>query len=106
MLSAAGAVNWAAKTLAFDNEAALFAAAARLAPAERATAPLFLPYLSGERTPHNQPLASGVWFGMTAAHGRDALAYSVAEGAGFGLTAEGDGFAVETDLPFIARGFC
>lgn len=85
MLSAAGAVSWAAKTLAFDNEAALLKAAARLTPAERTTAPLFLPYLSGERTPHNQPLASGVWFGMTAAHGREALAYAVAEGVGFGL---------------------
>jgi xylulokinase len=85
MLSAAGAVSWATRTLGFDNEAALLAAAARLTPAERAAAPLFLPYLSGERTPHNQPLASGVWFGMTASHGREALAYAVAEGAGFGL---------------------
>jgi xylulokinase len=85
MLSAASAVSWAAKTLAFEHEAALLEAAARLTSAERATAPLFLPYLSGERTPHNQPLASGVWFGMTAAHGREALAYAVAEGVGFGL---------------------
>ncbi len=85
MLSAAGAVSWAARTLGFDHEAALLTAAARLAPGERAAAPLFLPYLSGERTPHNQPLATGVWFGMTAAHGRDALAYAVAEGVGFGL---------------------
>ena len=46
---------------------------------------MFLPYLSGERTPHNQPLATACWFGMTAAHGREALAYAVAEGVAFGL---------------------
>ena len=85
MLSAASAVSWATRTLAFENEAALLKAAARLTPDERASAPLFLPYLSGERTPHNQPLASAVWFGMTTAHGREALAYAVAEGVGFGL---------------------
>ncbi|MGV0959024.1 MAG: xylulokinase [Limnohabitans sp.] len=85
MLSAASAVTWAAKQLAFANEASLLAAAAQLAQAERRTAPLFLPYLSGERTPHNQPLATASWLGMTAAHGREALAYAVAEGVAFGL---------------------
>ena len=85
MLSAASAVTWAAKQLAFADEASLLAAAAQLPEAERRTAPLFLPYLSGERTPHNQPLATATWFGMTAAHGREALAYAVAEGVAFGL---------------------
>jgi hypothetical protein len=36
----------------------------------------------------------------------DARLQRLGEGAGLGLTAEGDGVAVETDLPFIARGFC
>lgn len=85
MLSAASAVTWAAKSLAFADEARLLAAAAQLPEAERCTAPLFLPYLSGERTPHNQPLAMASWMGMTAAHGREALAYAVAEGVAFGL---------------------
>lgn len=85
MLSAASAVSWAARQLAFADEASLLAAAAQLPEAERHTAPLFLPYLSGERTPHNQPLATASWFGMTAAHGREALAYAVAEGVAFGL---------------------
>ena len=85
MLSAASAVTWAAKQLAFDDEASLLAAAAKLPEAQRRTAPLFLPYLSGERTPHNQPLATACWFGISAGHGREALAYSVAEGVAFGL---------------------
>ncbi len=85
MLSAASAVSWAVKSLGFDHEASLLAAAARLDLAQRHSAPLFLPYLSGERTPHNQPLATATWVGLTVSHGRDALAYAVAEGVAFGL---------------------
>ena len=46
---------------------------------------MFLPYLSGERSPHNNPQAQGVWFGLTHAHDAAALAYAVVEGVGFGL---------------------
>ncbi len=48
-----------------------------------AATPLFLPYLSGERTPHNDPHASGVFFGLTHEHTRGHLAYSVLEGVAF-----------------------
>ena len=41
---------------------------------------LFLPYLSGERTPHMDPQARGLWLGLTAAHGRAELVRSVLEG--------------------------
>ena len=34
----------------------------------------FLPYLSGERTPHNNPKAKGVFFGLTHQHGPAELA--------------------------------
>ncbi|MFW5332400.1 xylulokinase [Hydrogenophaga sp. ZJX-1] len=85
MLSAASAVTWAAKMLGFDNEAALLSAAATLSAEDQQNAPLFLPYLSGERSPHNNPLASGAWTGLRAQHGREHLAYAVAEGVGFGL---------------------
>ena len=79
------ALTWAARQLAFEDEASLLACAAQLPMQERSTAPLFLPYLSGERTPHNQALATACWFGLTAAHGREAMAYAVAEGVAFGL---------------------
>lgn len=85
MLSAASALTWATRNLGFAHEADLLAQAATLGETERAQAPLFLPYLSGERSPHNNPLATGAWVGLTHAHGRAAMAYAVAEGVGFGL---------------------
>lgn len=45
----------------------------------------FLPYLSGERTPHNNPNAKGVFFGMTSHHGRPELARAVLEGVSFAM---------------------
>ena len=50
-----------------------------------AAAPIFLPYLSGERTPHNNPNARGVWFGLTHDTDRAAMTYSVLEGVSFAL---------------------
>ena len=44
----------------------------------------FLPYLSGERTP-NRPEGAGVFIGLRATHGRDALVHAVVEGVTFGL---------------------
>lgn len=85
MLSAASAVRWATRLLGFADEATMLAAAATLGPEACAQAPLFLPYLSGERSPHNDPDAKGVLFGMTHSHDKAAVAYAVAEGVGFGL---------------------
>lgn len=85
MLSAASAVSWAARAFGLGDEAALLAQAAALDASARARAPLFLPYLSGERSPHNDPLAQGVLFGLTAAHGAADIAYAVVEGVSLGL---------------------
>ena len=85
MLSAAGAVHWAAGVLGFDDVPALLGAAQDLDPGEQQRAPLFLPYLNGERSPHNDPMASAAWAGLRAEHGRAHLAYAVVEGVGFGL---------------------
>src|SRR5690606_39187907 len=41
----------------------------------------FLPYLSGERTPHADPQARAAWIGLSLRHGRPHLARSVMEGA-------------------------
>jgi len=46
---------------------------------------IFLPYLSGERTPHPDPLARGAWVGLTVRHTRAHLTRSVLEGVAFGL---------------------
>jgi xylulokinase len=85
MLSAASALRWVTQTLGQPDEAALIDKVAALTPAQREQAPLFLPYLSGERTPHNNAHAQGVFFGLTHAHDAAALGYAVLEGVGFGL---------------------
>jgi xylulokinase len=85
MLSAASAVTWAAQVLGYRNEAELLADAATLEAQRQDRAPLFMPYLNGERSPHNNPHAQAAWVGMVASHQRADLAYAVAEGVGFGL---------------------
>lgn len=45
----------------------------------------FLPYLTGERTPHADPHARGAWIGLTPRHGRPHLARSVIEGATYAM---------------------
>jgi xylulokinase len=50
---------------------------------------LFLPYLTGERTPHPDPLARGAFVGLTVRHTRAHMARAVLEGVAFGLK---DGF--------------
>ena len=85
MLSAASAVTWAARQLGFANEAELLQSASTLGPEQRAQAPLFAPYLSGERSPHNNAHACASWTGLRAAHERADVAYAVAEGVALGL---------------------
>jgi xylulokinase len=46
---------------------------------------LWLPYLMGERTPHLDAQARGMWFGLTAAHTRAHLIRSILEGVAFSL---------------------
>lgn len=81
MLTAASALRWLRSATHADSEAQLVAEAQALP--EGAPLPTFLPYLSGERTPHNNPHASGVFFGLTHDHGRGHLAQAVLEGIAF-----------------------
>ncbi|CAN7370067.1 xylulokinase [Massilia sp. LjRoot122] len=85
MLSAASCLSWITRATGAQNEAALLPEAQALSSTERLRAPLFLPYLSGERTPHNDPHAQGVFVGLGHDTGRGALAYSVLEGVAFGM---------------------
>lgn len=83
MLSAASCLDWAAKLSGQPSVQALIAAAEQ---ADDSAGELwFLPYLSGERTPHNNPHARGVFFGLTHQHGPNELAKSVLEGVGYAL---------------------
>lgn len=45
----------------------------------------FLPYLSGERTPHPDPDARGVFFGISLRHGKAHMTRAVMEGVTYGL---------------------
>lgn len=85
MLSAANGLRWVTQLLGLPSEAVLLEQVAALTPAQQAAAPLFLPYLNGERTPHNNPHAQGVFFGLGNDHGAAALGYAVIEGVSFGL---------------------
>lgn len=85
MLSATSALRWACNLLGIASEAELLCRAASLEAPQRARAPLFLPYLSGDRTPHNDARAQGVLFGLNHSHDAGSVAYAVVEGVSFSL---------------------
>ncbi|MCA9008100.1 MAG: xylulokinase [Planctomycetaceae bacterium] len=94
VLSAGGSLQWFRNQLCQGE-----IAAARkqkkdpyeLITAEAATAPtgseglFFLPYLTGERTPHADPHARAAWIGLSLRHGKSHLARSVIEGATYAM---------------------
>lgn len=81
ILSAGSCLKWVTALTGAADEASLLeeVEAAGEAPDDL----VFLPYLSGERTPHNDPKAMGVFFGLTHDVDRAALARSVLEGVAF-----------------------
>src|SRR6202012_4396021 len=85
VLSAASCLRWVCK-LTGTNETSLLPEIEALPESALTHAPIFLPYLSGERTPHNDPYAQGVFFGMTHATDRALLGYAVIEGVTLALT--------------------
>ena len=84
MLSAAGSLRWFRDALAPGVEFADLVGAAAEVPAG-SDGLLFLPYLSGERSPHPDPLARGAFVGLTLGHDRRHLTRAVLEGVAFGL---------------------
>jgi len=84
MLSAAGSLRWHRDTFAPGmNYDTLLAPAAEIQPGSDGL--LFLPYLTGERTPHPDPLARGAFVGLTVRHTFPHLTRAVLEGVSFGL---------------------
>ena len=84
MLSAAGSLQWYRDTLAPEMSFDALLHEAEVVPAG-SEGLLFLPYLSGERTPHPDPLARGAFIGLTLRHGRGHMTRAVLEGVAFGL---------------------
>ncbi len=104
-LSAANSLAWLARTVGMEVRELL----GRLEQSGRTeTRVLFLPYLSGERTPHNDPRAVGQFHGLTTATELDDLTLAVLEGVAYsfcdGLEAlQGAGAGVR-DMALIGGG--
>jgi xylulokinase len=84
MLSAAGSLRWFREALAPGVTYAELSEEAGRAPAG-SEGLWFLPYLTGERSPHPDPLARGAFVGLTVTHDRRHLARAVLEGVAYGL---------------------
>lgn len=82
ILSAASCFAWLAETLG-TPEAQLLAGMAETPV--RPSDVLFLPYLSGERTPHNDARIRGAFIGLSHETDRAVLVQSVMEGVAFAL---------------------
>lgn len=80
-LSAASCIDWAAKACNVPGPAEFFALAEQ---AGAACGPeLFLPYLSGERTPHNDPHIRAAFLGLGNESTTGRMAAAVLEGVAF-----------------------
>jgi len=105
MLSAAASLAWLARILE-TPEAALLAPLG--ATVERPSPVQFLPYLDGERTPHNDAHADGAFVGLRSAAGRGDLVQAVLEGVAFAardmLAALGRSAQPITELDLVGGG--
>ena len=93
-LSAGGSLQWFRNALCdadYEKAKAAGQEIYDILSAEAGSAPcgarglFFLPYLSGERTPHADPDARGAFIGLTLAHGRGEMVRSILEGVVYSL---------------------
>lgn len=87
-LSAANCLTWFAELVNADLQKLM--ASTEAAKVEEPL--LFLPYLSGERSPHNNPYARGVFFGLSHNTTREAMLQAVLEGIAFNFKDGQDAF--------------
>lgn len=88
MLAGASCLRWVTRLTGTVDEQTLLVQVQAQLPIEQAvplSAPLFLPYLAGERTPHNDPLLRGGFMNLGHDCTPALLGYAVMEGVGFGL---------------------
>lgn len=78
MQAAGASLEWAAQVLGMDVRALVEMALS--SPAPEAHAPMFMPYLQGERTPYWTAMAAGTFFGLGRSHRRQDLSAAVMEG--------------------------
>ena len=86
MLSASKCIDWVCSITESSIEEALKNAEAFYLNSNNiANAPYFLPYISGERTPHNDPHVRGSFHYLKTGTNQAALQYAVVEGVSFGI---------------------
>jgi xylulokinase len=105
MLSAAASLGWLARILATPDSELL----TPLGEAVEWPSPVqFLPYLDGERTPHNDARAAGAFVGLRSATGRDDIVQAVLEGVAFAardnLAALGGSNAAIAEIDLVGGG--
>jgi xylulokinase len=81
MLNGASCIAWIARQLGETDIGAMLARTERLATAPSGL--VFLPYLTGERTPHNDPRARGAFIGLGPDTTPEAMVRAVVEGIAF-----------------------
>ena len=96
ILSAASCLTWLAHICDKTIEDLLLEAESKASHPKKL---FFLPYLAGERTPHDDPFATGAFFGLTHAVERGDLAYAVIEGVSFALCQGADALHAATLAP-------
>ena len=83
MLSAGMSMSWLKNKLIGRDYNYINEEASQVKPGSEGV--IFLPYLFGERTPHRDPKARGVYFGISGMHTQRHLIRAVFEGVAFGL---------------------
>ncbi len=96
-LSAASCIDWVARLIGASGAADLFARAEAAGPASGPE--IFLPYLSGERTPHNDPAVRGGFLYLDHDTSPERLAQAVLEGVAFTLADGLDALAAAGNRP-------
>jgi len=107
MLSAASCLQWFAENVVEQDLVSILEELEK-SDIDTANAPIFLPYLSGERTPHNNPNATGMFFGLKHQTNKLLMLHAVLEGICFafadGIDAVHQSGTVATEITLIGGG--
>lgn len=93
ILSAASSLKWWVEEIQKENYDTLLEEATQSPVGSKGL--FFLPYLSGERTPYNDPYAKGTFIGLSHQHSRGDMTRAVLEGITFALN---DAFKAGAEL--------
>ncbi len=108
MLSAASCLQWYASQSGYENVGEMIDDVEHNVAFDDTAIPLFLPYLTGERTPHNNPYAKASFFGVSASTTHAHMARAVMEGVSMaladGMDAVDESGVTVSDISLIGGG--